>query len=132
MYLDSLKIKPLLTGLVDGDIIPSSISTHVLLYIHIRYGFNSHGHSAVRTRLATWPIKRSKFPGKQLGISLGKNKDTPEAVDDYVKGIRSLGVFADYLVINVSSPNTPGLRNLQAREKLSNLIDAVSICVHNL
>lgn len=69
---------------------------------------------------------RHKFPGKQLGVSLGKNKTSPQAVEDYVKGIRILGEFADYIVINVSSPNTPGLRNLQAREQLANLLDAVN------
>ena len=59
-------------------------------------------------------------------MSLGKNKETPQAVDDYVKGVRVLGEFADYIVINVSSPNTPGLRAIQARNQLTSLLDAVS------
>ena len=105
----------------------SPASPLVLLYF--RYGFNSHGQSVVKTRLADWPSQKSKFPGKQLGVSLGKNKKSPRTVDDYVKGIRLLGEFADYLVVNVSSPNTPGLRDMQAREKLSCLLDAVS-CVY--
>ena len=48
-----------------------------------------------------------------LGVNLGKNKTSQSAVDDYVKGVESLGFFADYIVVNVSSPNTPGLRKLQ-------------------
>lgn len=69
---------------------------------------------------------RHKLPGKQLGVSLGKNKTSPQAREDYVKGIRILGEFADYIVVNVSSPNTPGLRDMQAREHLADLLDAVS------
>ena len=97
---------------------------------HFRCGFNSHGHNIVGKRLAPWSTKRHEFPGKQLGVSLGKNKDSPQAVDDYVRGVRALGEFADYLVINVSSPNTPGLRDLQAREQLNSLLNAVSAAVH--
>ena len=57
-----------------------------------------------------------------LGINLGKNKTSPDAVGDYVKGVQCLGSLGDYLVINVSSPNTPGLRDMQGREKLAELI----------
>ena len=91
-----------------------------------RYGFNSHGHGVVRTRLQSWPEQRERHPGKHLGVSLGKNKETRAAEEDYVKGIRALAEFADYLVVNVSSPNTPGLRSLQARQQLSHLLDTVS------
>lgn len=101
-------------------------SSIYLSFSCFRYGFNSHGHRVVRARLEKWPYMRHKFPGKQLGVSLGKNKTSPQAMEDYVKGIRILGEFADYIVINVSSPNTPGLRNLQAREQLANLLDAVN------
>ncbi|CAI8032920.1 Dihydroorotate dehydrogenase (quinone), mitochondrial [Geodia barretti] len=90
-----------------------------------RYGFNSHGHSVVRSRLESWPSRRAKYPGKQLGVSLGKNKTSPVAEEDYAEGIRSLGEYADYLVVNVSSPNTPGLRSLQAKEQLAHLLDSV-------
>ena len=48
------------------------------------------------------------------------------AEEDYAEGIRSLGEYADYLVVNVSSPNTPGLRSLQAKEQLAHLLDTVS------
>ncbi len=60
-----------------------------------------------------------------LGINLGKNKTSPDAVNDYVLGVRKFGELADYLVINVSSPNTPGLRSMQGREQLKELIDKV-------
>jgi dihydroorotate dehydrogenase len=60
-----------------------------------------------------------------VGINLGKNKDQTDAAADYTTGTRLLGPLADYLVINVSSPNTPGLRALQSRDALAALIDAV-------
>ena len=60
-----------------------------------------------------------------VGVNLGKNKDTEDAIDDYVKGIKELGHFADYIVINVSSPNTPGLRKMQGKEQLESLISKV-------
>lgn len=63
--------------------------------------------------------------GKPLGINLGKNKLSPDAVSDYVEGVRTLGPLADYLVVNVSSPNTPGLRDLQGKEELRHLLDKV-------
>ena len=59
-------------------------------------------------------------------MSLGKNKESLSAKEDYVKGVRALGEFADYIAINVSSPNTPGLRDMQRREELASLLDAVS------
>ncbi|GAO49546.1 hypothetical protein G7K_3695-t1 [Saitoella complicata NRRL Y-17804] len=118
-----------------------------------RYGFNSDGHEAVarrlRDRVRKWVIDtfpspynllsqfpdgaavadaagqpRSLRPGKVLGVNLGKNK-TGEEIEDYVKGVRALGAFADILVINVSSPNTPGLRSLQKKEMLASLLTAV-------
>jgi len=57
-----------------------------------------------------------------LGVNLGKNKTSEDEVGDYTIGIRELGPYADYLVINVSSPNTPGLRSLQQREPLRHLL----------
>ena len=59
-----------------------------------------------------------------LGVNLGKNKDTAEAAADYGIGARRLSPYADYLVINVSSPNTPGLRALQSRDELLRIIEA--------
>ena len=62
-----------------------------------------------------------------LGVNLGKNKLTPEAsaADDYVVGVTNLGHTADYIVVNVSSPNTPGLRNLQSKQHLEGLMRRV-------
>lgn len=71
--------------------------------------------------------KGNGYPGKLLGINLGKNKNTEDALSDYQKGILSLGDYADYIVINVSSPNTPGLRRMQEKEKLLNLLTKVSV-----
>ena len=63
---------------------------------------------------------------KILGINIGKNKTSTDTVKDYLKGVSAFEQFADYLVINISSPNTPGLRSLQSKKELENLIDPVS------
>lgn len=63
--------------------------------------------------------------GLPLGINLGKNKLTEDTASDYLEGIQNLGPLGDYLVVNVSSPNTPGLRNLQAKEELRHLLSKV-------
>ncbi|ODQ68446.1 hypothetical protein NADFUDRAFT_81411 [Nadsonia fulvescens var. elongata DSM 6958] len=100
-----------------------------------RYGFNSVGHAAVADRLRSRLSKnqdafkasgglRSLRPGRCLALNLGKNK-TGDEVQDYVAGVMALGPYADVLVINVSSPNTPGLRDLQAGDKLTTLLSAV-------
>ncbi|XP_064641582.1 dihydroorotate dehydrogenase (quinone), mitochondrial-like isoform X1 [Lineus longissimus] len=60
-----------------------------------------------------------------MGVNLGKNKTSPDAVEDYVEGVRKFGELADYLVINVSSPNTPGLRDMQGRKQLEELVTKV-------
>ena len=57
-----------------------------------------------------------------VGVNIGRNKTTNDPVEDFVQGIKELGEFADYVVINVSSPNTPGLRRMQGKEQLQNLI----------
>ena len=84
-----------------------------------RMGFNNEGAAAMAQRLA-----QGRPGGTRgiLGINLGKNKDQTDAAADYVAGVAALGAFADYLVINVSSPNTPGLRALQERGRLQDLI----------
>ncbi|HKF61393.1 MAG TPA: dihydroorotate dehydrogenase (quinone), partial [Dongiaceae bacterium] len=86
-----------------------------------RMGFNNDGLAAVQARL------RGRDPAVQgiLGANLGKNKDSDDAVADYVAGVRALAPLADYLVVNVSSPNTPGLRALQGREPLAAVLAAV-------
>ena len=85
-----------------------------------RMGFNNHGVDAMAARLATRDRRRGI-----VGVNLGKNKDQADAAADYVAGTRALAAYADYLVINVSSPNTPGLRALQGRAVLEALIAAV-------
>src|SRR5690242_2018077 len=81
-----------------------------------RMGFNNEGSAAVAARLAG----RRPHGGPVLGVNIGKTKVVPEsdAVTDYVTSTERLAAHADYLVVNVSSPNTPGLRNLQATEQL--------------
>ena len=81
-----------------------------------RMGFNNRGLEAAAARLA------ARARTGIVGANLGKNKDTEDAASDYVKGVEILGPLADYLVINVSSPNTPGLRALQGRAPLEALI----------
>lgn len=87
-----------------------------------RLGFPSQGAEAVLKRLGP-----ERPYGAILGVNLGKNKDTPieEAERDYVSGVRSFAALADYLVVNVSSPNTPQLRALQTGERLRALLVAV-------
>ena len=83
-----------------------------------RYGFNSHGLDKAELRLEDKPAQGI------LGLNFGKNKDTEEAALDYVAGIERLAQYASYLVINVSSPNTPGLRAEQASKRLRPLVQA--------
>ncbi|CDR88424.1 related to dihydroorotate dehydrogenase, mitochondrial precursor [Sporisorium scitamineum] len=72
-------------------------------------------------------LPRSLRPAKLLGINLGKNKtNKEESVDDYVKGVERLGPYADMIIVNVSSPNTPGLRRLQRRGVLEGLLTQVA------
>jgi dihydroorotate dehydrogenase len=87
-----------------------------------RYGFNSCGVDAARENLVD---ARKRMHGGILGINLGKNKLSQDAANDYRIGVRELGPLADYLVINISSPNTPGLRALQSRSELETLVKAV-------
>lgn len=63
--------------------------------------------------------------GLPLGINLGKNKTSVDAAADYVEGVRILGPLADYVVVNVSSPNTAGLRSLQGKTELRRLLSKV-------
>ncbi|CEL94244.1 unnamed protein product [Vitrella brassicaformis CCMP3155] len=92
-----------------------------------RCGFNSDGIAKVEERLKAMRKVKEKEPltrmGK-IGVNLGKNKTSTDAAADIREGARRLGPLADYLVINVSSPNTPGLRALQQRDELAKLVDA--------
>jgi dihydroorotate dehydrogenase len=84
-----------------------------------RMGFNNEGHEAAFARL------RGLRVGAALGVNVGANKTSPDFVADYVAGIARFSGLADYLTVNVSSPNTPGLRDLQAGEALARLLGAV-------
>lgn len=84
-----------------------------------RMGFPGHGLEAARARLAARP--RRGF----VGVNIGANKDSTDRAADYVTGCVALAPYADYLVCNVSSPNTPGLRNLQGRTELAGLLKRV-------
>jgi dihydroorotate dehydrogenase len=85
-----------------------------------RFGFNSRGLAPFVERLA----RRRARPGI-VGANVGKNRDAPDAAADYVAGIADVGALADYLVINISSPNTPGLRALQAHGEIEDLLGRV-------
>jgi dihydroorotate dehydrogenase len=91
-----------------------------------RLGFNNDGAEAVAARLRSLQ-RKGRWPGIPVGINIGKSKITPveEAVGDYLISFRLLAEFADYLVLNVSSPNTPGLRDLQGAGPLDGLLRAI-------
>ena len=91
-----------------------------------RLGFNNDGADAIAQRLAALRVS-GRWPAVPLGINIGKSRATPieEATDDYLYSFRMLRDFADYVALNVSSPNTPGLRGLQEPEKLSKLLYAI-------
>lgn len=91
-----------------------------------RLGFNNDGADAIAKRLAALRVS-GRWPAVPVGINIGKSRVTPleQATDDYLHSFRLLRDFADYITLNVSSPNTPGLRELQEPEKLSELLHAI-------
>jgi dihydroorotate dehydrogenase len=92
-----------------------------------RLGFNNDGADAIAHRLNK--LKRSgHWPEVPVGINIGKSMTTPitDATADYLYSFRALRDFADYIVLNVSSPNTPGLRELQETEALADLLQAIA------
>lgn len=88
-----------------------------------RYGFNSEGQAAALARLAARPRGSGR-----LGVNIGANKESADRIADYAEGIARMAPVADYLTVNISSPNTPGLRQLQdegaLRELLARIRDA--------
>jgi dihydroorotate dehydrogenase len=90
-----------------------------------RYGFNSEGHDAALKRVLKFKADKNN-ENKILGINIGKNKLQTDAVKDYLDGFEKFYQHADYITINISSPNTPGLRNLQNKKELEKIIDPVS------
>ena len=94
-----------------------------------RMGFNNQGSQALADRLIARQNQTDRpIPTMPLGINLGKSKITPldEAADDYRESFRRLRDLGDYFVINVSSPNTPGLRSLQSVEQLAPIFEALN------
>jgi len=92
-----------------------------------RMGFPSKGANFVVDQLKRLNVQKFKRSHVVLGLNLGKNKDTPleEAANDYVTLMHNFMFYADYLTINISSPNTVGLRRLQGREMLEQLLGAI-------
>jgi dihydroorotate dehydrogenase len=91
-----------------------------------RMGFNNSGAEAVAKRLAEWKVS-GLWPAHPVGINLGKSKITPleKAADDYAASFRMLRDWADFFVVNVSSPNTPNLRQLQDKAALDEILAAL-------
>jgi dihydroorotate dehydrogenase len=91
-----------------------------------RLGFNNDGADAIASTLAKLRAK-GRWPAVPIGINIGKSRETPveNAVQDYLYCFRKLHSFADYIALNISSPNTPGLRSLQDRQLLSPLLHAI-------
>ncbi|KAK6529676.1 Dihydroorotate dehydrogenase (quinone), mitochondrial [Arthrobotrys megalospora] len=114
-----------------------------------RYGFNSLGSDYVARKLRERVLRyaadngmteqdvldnlpASLYPGKLLAVQIGKNKSVSEddiegVKEAYISGVKALGLYADVLVVNVSSPNTPGLRKLQSGNTLTELLSAVVV-----
>jgi len=84
-----------------------------------RMGFNNEGHFAAFQRL------NDRRVSTILGVNVGANKDSADFVADYVAGVKRFSTCADYLTVNISSPNTPGLRDLQSHDALRKLLGAV-------
>jgi dihydroorotate dehydrogenase len=91
-----------------------------------RLGFNNDGADAIAQRLRALRAS-GRWPAVPVGINIGKSRTTPleQTTDDYLYSFRILRDFADYITLNISSPNTPGLRELQEPEKLSELLYAI-------
>jgi dihydroorotate dehydrogenase len=85
-----------------------------------RLGFNNEGHAALSARLAARRGRKGV-----VGVNIGANKDSADRIGDYEAGVRTFARHASYLTVNISSPNTPGLRALQSREALGELLGRV-------
>ena len=85
-----------------------------------RMGFNNDGFDAVERRL------KARRPHGIVGVNIGANRDSADRVADYVAGVTRFAPLADYLAVNISSPNTPGLRDLQERSAVTGLIAAIA------
>jgi len=93
-----------------------------------RMGFNNDGAAALAKRLTNFGVERGNGAlGLPVGVSIGKTKVVPleGAIDDYLASLNALAAVADYVAVNVSSPNTPGLRDLQDAQTLARLVGAL-------
>ncbi len=88
-----------------------------------RLGFNNEGHAPALARLEKMPLTARSGP---VGVNVGANKESEDRIADYVAGIKAFFPNADYFTVNISSPNTPGLRNLQHGDELKRLLNDVS------
>src|ERR1041385_8162098 len=91
-----------------------------------RMGFNNMGAEAIATRLSAWR-RAGRWPKHPVGVNLGKSKITPltDAADDYARSLHVLWPHLDFFVVNVSSPNTPNLRDLQDKAALTEILIAL-------
>lgn len=87
-----------------------------------RLGFNNEGHGAAERRLAA-----RAWRAGVVGVNIGANKDSADRIGDYALGVERFAPLASYLTVNISSPNTPGLRDMQARESLAELLARVVV-----
>jgi len=90
-----------------------------------RMGFNNEGHEAVYRKIAARRAGQGAAAKGVLGVNIGANKDSAGKIADYALGLKKFYAVADYFTVNISSPNTPGLRDLQGRENLRQLLAAV-------
>jgi dihydroorotate dehydrogenase len=88
-----------------------------------RMGFNNDGQAAALQRLRR---RKDRAENGVVGVNIGANKDSADRIGDYAQGVRAMAPVAEYLTVNISSPNTPGLRNLQSGGELAELLAAVA------
>jgi len=88
-------------------------------------GFNNKGSEKILSNLKSFYEK--KDINEIVGINIGKNKSTQNDIEDYLYGVERLGIYSDYITINISSPNTPGLRDLQLRGRVEALVKKIQI-----
>jgi dihydroorotate dehydrogenase len=97
-----------------------------------RLGFPSQGLAVAKARIGRWRSEAAPGKGRPaglLGVNLGTSRDSADPAAGYAEGARALAPFADYLAVNVSSPNTPGLRALQGRDELARIVERVRAAI---
>ncbi len=94
-----------------------------------RLGFNNQGHDRVARRLQAF--RTSRPDTRVVGVNIGANKDAQNRIDDYQTGAARFGAMADYLTVNISSPNTPNLRDLQAPDAVLEIMQRVRMAAPN-